>query len=283
MTGTHFALTSRGVLRVSGPDATSFLNGLLSQDVTKAGPSEAVYAALLTPQGKYLFDLFVLSPQADVYLLDAPRPADCLKRLGLYRLRSQVTIEDVSGELKVFASLEGEGAFADGYMFADPRLPSLGQRRIAPQSHNWADASGEAHHHAACRALGVPDPSTDLVIEADFALEGLFDELGGIDFHKGCYVGQEMTSRMKRRGKVRQKLCRVELGCAELPFGTPILAGDWEVGQLRTSGGGIGLAMIRFDRVAEAQAKGEPLLAGGHIVAVTPPDWLILPDLNPAP
>jgi tRNA-modifying protein YgfZ len=266
-------LASRGVVKVSGPDASTLLNGLLTNDVTRAGPNLAIFAAMLTPQGKYLFDMFVTSPETDTYLLDVTRPADFSKRLAMYRLRSKAIIEDLSASLAVFASL---ALPAQGEVYADPRLPELGWRVVAPN----CPAAQEADYVAYCLALGVPDPATDLLVEKDFIMEGLFDELHGLDHHKGCYVGQEMTSRMKRRTSVKNKLCRVRFDGAPPEFETPILADGWEVGRMRSGIAGVGIAMIRFDRARTALSKGQALMAGVVALTLDPPQWLVEPEVS---
>ncbi len=276
-------LDNRGVVKVSGPDAAALLNGLLTNDVTKASDTQAVFAAMLTPQGKYLFDIFVLRPEATVFVLDVSRPLDFAASLGRYRLRSQVVIEAMSDVLQVYAEHEAPDAVDGALKFSDPRLASLGYRFLAPTQ----TAEPASTYHAHRIALGVPEPSVDLLPEKDFVMEGLFDELNGIDFHKGCYVGQEMTSRMKRRTSVKSKLCRVRYEGAAPEFETPILADNWEVGRMRSCLEGIGLegiglegigmAMIRFDRADKALFEGHDLKAGETIIRLDPPDWLVRP------
>lgn len=268
---TSFNLASRGVVKVSGPDAASLLNGLLTNDVTYAGPEKAVFAAMLTPQGKYLFDMFVTSPTPDTFMLDVSRAADFAKRLTMYRLRSQVVIVDMSGSMAVVAGTDEP--VPDG-AYSDPRLPQLGWRMIAP----LRDGTTEAEYCAHRLGLGIPDPAVDLLVEKDFIMEGLFDELHGLDHHKGCYVGQEMTSRMKRRTSVKNKLCRIRYDGARPAFETPILADGWEVGRMRSGVDGVGMAMIRFDRARAALGKGQVLLAGTVAVTLDPPDWLVEPE-----
>jgi tRNA-modifying protein YgfZ len=263
-------LSSRGVVQVSGLDATTLLNGLLTNDVTRAGPQQAVFAAMLTPQGKYLFDMFVICPEPDTYWLDVSRPADFAKRLSMYRLRSQVTIKDVSEEFGVYADVEA----GEANSFPDPRLPQLGHRLIALKQ----EAANEATYIAHCLNLGIPDPATDLLIEKDFIMEGLFDELHGLDHHKGCYVGQEMTSRMKRRTSVKNKLCRVRYDGRAPEFETPILADGWEVGRMRSGINGVGISMIRFDRARKAMGEGQALMAGEVAITLDPPEWSVEPE-----
>jgi tRNA-modifying protein YgfZ len=264
-------LASRGVVKVSGPDAVTLLNGLLTNDVLKATPRQAVYAAMLTPQGKYLFDMFVIAPEVDSYMLDVSRASDFAKRLAMYRLRSKVTIEDMSATMGVFAALPNDNTLSSEYTFADPRRSELGLRVISAQQ----EGAPEANYIAHCLALGIPDPATDLLVEKDFVMEGLFDELHGLDHHKGCYVGQEMTSRMKRRTSVKNKLCRVRYDGEAPEFETPILADNWEVGRMRSGIDGVGIAMIRFDRARKAMAEGHALMAGDVAITLNPPSWLV--------
>ena len=267
-------LASRGVVVVSGPDAATLLNGLLTNDVNKARADTLVFAAMLTPQGKYLFDMFVSAPEPDVFLLDVSRPADFANRLAMYRLRSDVRIEDVSSALGVYARVPEREPNTPVQGLVDPRLGALGHRWIAP----LFGAEDEAAYLAFCLAFGVPDPARDMLIEKDFVLEGLFDELHGIDFHKGCYVGQEMTSRMKRRTSVKNKLCRIRYDGLAADFETPILADGWEVGRMRTGGNGVGIALIRFDRVRKVLNDGHALMAGTIPITLDPPAWLLQPE-----
>jgi tRNA-modifying protein YgfZ len=267
-------LSDRGVVRVSGPDANTLLNGLLTNDVTKASANSAIYAAMLTPQGKYLFDMLVLALDSESFILDVSRAADFTKRLMMYRLRSKVTIENITATHAVYADIANQSDVTHGIVLTDPRHPQLGKRVIGPSAQGAISGAYLAH----CIGLGVPDPAADLLVEKDFILEGLFDELGGIDFHKGCYVGQEMTSRMKRRTSVKNKLCRVRYEGPAPAFETPIVADGWEVGRMRTGIDGVGIAMIRFDRVAKAKAEGHVLMAGDLAIEIAPPEWLILPS-----
>ena len=267
-------LANRGVVRVSGPDAATLLNGLVTNDAARATATTAIFAAMLTPQGKYLFDMFIISPEPEVYLLDVSRTVDFTKRLTMYRLRSRVTIEDLSDSLGVYAVVSGQPASLEGHAFDDPRLPNLGQRVLASLRLAETDSAYQAYR----LGLGVPDPAVDLLVEKDFVMEGLFDELCGLDHHKGCYVGQEMTSRMKRRTSVKNKLCRVRYSGAPPEFETPILADGWEVGRMRSGIDGVGIAMIRFDRARKAQGEGYALMAGETAIALDPPDWLEQPE-----
>jgi folate-binding protein YgfZ len=268
----------RGLVCVSGPDAATLLDGLLTHNVAGAGPVACVYTAMLTPQGKFLFELFILAPETGTYWIDVSDPASFAKRLSLYRLRSKVTIEDKSEAYVVGAVWHAEALPAGTICYADPRRPDLPQRFIAPRVELSSEAENAFGDYEQARlGLGVPDLAADLLVEKDFILEGLMDEMGGVDFHKGCYVGQEMTSRMKRRTTVKTKLCRVRFDGAAPAFETPILADGWEVGRMRTGGPGHGLALIRFDRAQKAISEGQELRAGDQPIQLDPPSWMEVP------
>ena len=269
----------RGLVCVSGPDAATLLDGLLTHNVAGAGPDACVYTAMLTPQGKFLFELFILAPEAGTYWIDVSDPASFAKRLSLYRLRSKVTIEDKSEAYVVGAVWHPEALPPNAVQYPDPRHSELPQRFIAPCADLALgdEAAAFAAYEQARLGLGVPDLAADLVVEKDFILEGLMDEMGGVDFHKGCYVGQEMTSRMKRRTTVKTKLCRVRFDGAAPAFETPILADGWEVGRMRTGGSGQGLALIRFDRAQKAISEGQILRAGDQAIRLDPPSWMEVP------
>lgn len=243
------------LVRVAGPDAGPFLNNLLTQDLARAPDTPLRYGALLTPQGKIIADMMIWRV-ADGYLLDpaAGRGGDVAQRLARFKLRAQVTIT------------AHESAPADLGPQPDPRLPGLGLRQ-----------PGEAAPADLLIRAGVPDLAIDAAPEEVFALEGLLEELNGVDFHKGCFPGQENVSRMKRRATTRKKFCRIAFAAAPPAPGTEIIAGAAVLGTVRSGIEGCALALIRLDRALEAVEKGETLLAGDTAVGLDPPDWLILP------
>ena len=291
----YTVLEARGVLALEGEDARTFLQGLVSNDVTKVNPSRAIYAALLSPQGKFLHDFFI-AEHANQLLLDCEkaRLPDLKRRLGLYKLRAKVILDDRS-ETLVVAALFGEDAlgaldlknepgaaraFADGVAFVDPRLAAAGARAIAPRN-GLPSAATEAGFAAtnmsaydkARIALGLPDGSRDLEIEKAILLENGFEELNGVDWNKGCYMGQELTARTKYRGLVRKRLMPVKIeGSAPTP-GTPVMAGEHEAGEMRSASDGLGLALLRLDRIEDARAAGIPLLAGMSKLTPCKPAW----------
>ncbi len=260
-------LPARAVLAVTGADRVTFLNGLVSNDVAGAAPGRAVWAALLTAQGKWLADFFILS-DGERLLLDceAGQAAMLAQRLGRYRLRADVAIGPAP--LGVFAAW-GDGVPPEGTIAApDPRLPEAGWRVLSPGLAANADADAWDAHRL---ALGLPDGSRDMESEKTLLLEAGFDELGGISWTKGCYMGQELTARTRYRGLLKRRLLPVA-GTAKLPPpGTPVLQGEREAGTMRSSQGGIGLALLRLDAV------GPGLAAGGAAITCHVPGWAVLP------
>ncbi len=291
----YVTLPDRGLVALRGPDTRAFLQGLVSNDVARVGSEQAIYAALLTPQGKFLFDFFIAEHAGDLLLeTERARLPQLMKRLTMYRLRSRVEIEDASERYRVVALLRDEvparlglqaapgacRALDGGLVFVDPRLAELGARALLPkeQAESALEALGFepgtlAAYDELRLALGVPDGSRDLVVDRSTLMESGFDELRGVDFKKGCFVGQELTARMKYRGLVRKRLMPVSLkGPAPEP-GTPILLDGREAGEMRSSANGRGLALLRLEHVAKAAEAGKPLLAGETEVVPEKPGW----------
>jgi hypothetical protein len=271
-------LSDRAVVLVSGPAASSFLQGLVTNDIDKAMPGGAVHAGLLTPQGKILFDFFVV-PAADGFLLEIAKTkaAELVQRLGFYRLRAQVEIaEDPS--FTVAAAWGEPLQIADGAIaYADPRLAGLGQRILLPAGTSLGNLgctqAGEDEYRAHRIALGVPEGGRDYSFGDAFPHEAMFDQLAGVDFNKGCFVGQEVVSRMEHRGTARKRIVGVEGEGLLPPSGTDITAGGASIGTLGSVSGSSGLALLRLDRAEEAKAAGVPLRAGEATVALRIPVW----------
>jgi tRNA-modifying protein YgfZ len=269
------SLEDRGVVSVSGPDATVFLQGLLTNDVERLTPGEARYAALLTPQGKILFDMIVVrAPDADgaIFLLDcgAAQAADLAKRLGFYKLRAKVAIADESAGRAVAAFWGDEPASVDGgVVYADPRDPRLGWRAILPRPVASAIGSEHANDYEELRiGAGAPKGGVDFAYGDVFPHDADLDLLHGVDFDKGCYVGQEVVSRMKHRGTARRRIVRVKLAGPPPAPGTPVVDRDLPVGALGSSSGREALALLRLDRAEDASAAGRTLSAGGVELAL---------------
>ena len=255
-------LTDRTVLKIAGADARTFLQGLITNDIQKLSYAKPLYAALLTPQGKIICD-FILSAAGDDFYLDCAtaRSADLVSRLKKYRLRAKVTIDEQGETLAVLAASEAPVNPALAVTSApDPRSAALGSRWI--MSRDGLDASLASlgieleprelyeRHRIECV---VPDTVRDLEPETHFPLDCNFEELHGVDFEKGCYVGQELTSRMKHRATSRRRILPVAASEALPPAGTKISVGDANVGEMLGSLGPHGLAQIRLDRLAEAE------------------------------
>ena len=259
------ALTWRGLIRVSGASARSFLQGLVTNDVEQVSESTPIYAALLTPQGKFLHDFLVVQ-LGDALMLDleAERLQDMLRRLTMYRLRAEVDLADVSNELSVYAVFGGEtdglGDQLPGSFLPDPRSPVLGHRLYSRSDPRQdlealgANIVGPDAYDAFRITAGVPDGSRDIPVEKAFPLEYGFDALGAVSYEKGCYVGQELTARTHNRGKVKKALYRVRFEANAPAAGTAIRSGDAEVGEVLTSVGQYGLAHLRID-AAEANQQ----------------------------
>lgn len=290
-------LDDRGLLAVGGDDRVPFLQGLVSNDMKNVGPARAVYAALLTPQGKYLHDFFVFEHDMSggALLLDCERVRleDLKKRLAIYKLRSRVTLVDVSDKFTV-AALFGDSwrdgfglgdaagaaaAFAGGVVCVDPRLADAGGRAMLPRGTAEAvlrqaglEKATAAEYDRLRLSLGLPDGSRDLVVDKSILLESGFDELNGVDWKKGCYMGQELTARTKYRGLVKKRLVPVVFDGPPPQPGTPVMLAGREAGEMRsttaTEKGGIGLALLRLESLAEADQAGGGLQAAG--VGVTP-------------
>ena len=268
-------LADRGVVRVAGEDATSFLQGLLTNDVERLAIGEARYAGLLTPQGKILFDMLVVRVRADTgaaYLIDcaAWQAVDLAKRLGLYKLRAKVAIADESGERAVVAAWGDDVVLPEGaFVYRDPRDPRLGLRAIVARAEAAAiGEAGLASYEALRIAACAPKGGVDFAYGDAFPHDADFDLLSGVDFGKGCYVGQEVVSRMRHRGSARKRLVKVKVAGEPPAPGTPVMDGEIAVGTLGSSAGAVALAMLRLDRVEDAKAAGRVLTAGGVGVAL---------------
>ncbi len=253
-------LDHRAVLVVTGADAGTFLNGLLTVSTLDAPDAESRYGALLTPQGKIIADM-ILSRIADGFLIDcdASVAPSLLKRLRMFKLRAAVAIEERS-DLGVIAF---EGA-------VDPRSAAAPPRRIAARATMAGDI---AAYHAARIAAGLPEQGVDFATEEVFPADINMDLNGGVDFRKGCFVGQEVVSRMKRRGTARRRTLKASF-TADISAPAPVLANGFEIGLLTSVSGSAGLARVRIDRMADALAKNESITAGGQPIRLDNPPWL---------
>ena len=282
-------LPDRGVVKVAGDDARRFLNGLVTSDMAKVAPGSPRFAALLTPQGKIIVDFIVAEAPAEDgggFFLDCPRAlaTTLLQKLNFYKLRAKVLAEDLSEVLGVIAAWEGKGETEYGLCYPDPRLPALGMRVMLPPqlaAEAAADLGAEliaADAYEAHRiALGVPRGGMDFIYGDTFPHEADMDQLAGVDFEKGCYVGQEVVSRVEHRASARSRVVPVAYDEFAPSSGLPVIAGEKEVGHLGSTAKGRGLAMLRLDRVDDALAAGTPLVCGGIAIRVVKPDWATFP------
>src|SRR6201996_5449559 len=286
-------LPDRGVVKVTGETARDFLNGLITTDTTRLQPGLGRFGALLTPQGKIIIDFLITEAPAGHgggFLIDCPKALaqGFADKLGFYKLRAKVAVENLSDSMGVIAVWNGEPAMKPDLAYADPRDAALGWRIFAPQEltqkvanligAELADDMAYEAHRIAC---GAPRGGLDFMYGDAFPHETNMDRLHGVDFDKGCYVGQEVVSRMQHRGTARTRTVRVLLDGPAPEAGTTVLAGDKPVGTMGSSAQGKGIALVRIDRVADALDTGQPLTAGGLALTLAEPEVVRIPTKHP--
>lgn len=276
-------LNERAVLRITGADARQFLDNVITNDVDSLKADQARFAALLTPQGKIVADFFVIGASEDDgggFLIDAPAALaeDIAKKLGFYKLRAAVAIEP-RPDLAVAAILDGAANAELGVVYDDPRAAALGQGVILPAANAKADLEGAgfivveaADYHERRIALGIPDGGKDFTYSDAYPHETGMDQLNGVDFKKGCFIGQEVVSRMERKTTPRTRIVQATFDTAPFP-GVEVKAGEKPAGHMGSGVNGKGLAMVRLDRVHDALAKGEKITAGGIQISLQKPSW----------
>lgn len=282
-------LSDRGVVKVSGDDARGFLNGLFTVDVAKMQPGVARFGALLTPQGKIVADFIVYeAPEEDAggFLIDCPRALSgtLVEKLNFYRLRAKVAVQDLSSSLGVMAVWPGKADSEYGPSFTDPRLAELGTRIILPPD-TASDAARDlgaslvdAGVYDAHRVrLGVPRGGMDFMYGDAFPHEANMDQLAGVDFDKGCYVGQEVVSRVEHRNSARSRVVPFDYEDNAPNNGLPVMAGEKQLGMVGSATGGTALALLRLDRLGDAIAAGTPVEAGGIKLRAKKPAWAKFP------
>jgi tRNA-modifying protein YgfZ len=282
-------LPDRGVVKVSGEDARNFLNGLITTDIEQLRPGLGRFGALLTPQGKIITDFLITeAPEGHGggFLIDAPRALakGLADKLGFYKLRAKVAVENLSDSLGVLSAWDGEPAMTPDLSFTDPRNAALGWRILIPEELTQklagligADLVDSSAYEAHRIATGVPRGGLDFMYGDAFPHETNMDRLNGVDFDKGCYVGQEVVSRMQHRGTARTRTVKIILDGPSPEAGTTILAGDKQVGTIGSTAGENGLALVRTDRVADALDAGLSLTAGGLGLRLAEPDVVRTP------
>ena len=285
------SLPERHIIRISGEDASRFLQGIITNDIEHVTAERSIYALVLTPQGKYIYDFFI-AKQGDAFLLDVleDTKATLLKKLKMYKLRAKVTIEDISATHHVTAYI-GDNSYSalnmdntsgatesqeDSIYYVEPRHTGLGLRSITSQEKPALEGFSETdnkNYDGLRIALGIPEGQKDMISEGDFPLPFGMEALNAIDFQKGCYVGQEVTARSKHRGNIRKAVYRVE-GNGELPNqGTDIMAGDKKLGALLSHQENKGIALIRQEDFQKAAENGATITADNRVITLTKPDW----------
>lgn len=267
-------LSDRGVIRLHGPDARSFLQGLVTCDMDAVEPGKTAFGGILSPQGKILFD-FQVHADIDGFLIDcrADILGELVKRLTFYKLRAQVELEDVSTSYGVIAAWGGSDPVSSEQFANDPRLTELGQRGIAATETDIPATASLADYHTHRIALGVPEGGLDFTFGDTFPHETDMDQLHGVSFSKGCYVGQEVVSRIENRGTARTRTILALSEEKMPPAGTNIEAGEKTIGTLGSSAQGKAIAIVRLDRVENARESGDIFTANGIPLELIIPEW----------
>ena len=290
----YVKLSERGLITVGGPDRKEFLQGLISNDIEQVSPERAIWAALLTAQGKYLHDFFIVEID-DVFYLDceAERLMDLGQRLSRFKLRAEVDLGIADGfgvwacygtEALARADLESEPgiakSLAEGTVYCDPRISDIGARAVLSVKSAGAywqklgiEPGSAADYDRLRISLGLPDGSRDMVVEKAILLENNFDPLHGVDWNKGCYIGQELTARTKYRGLIKKRLIPVEISGDTPEIGTQVTADGRDAGEVRSLAGGLALALIRRDKLDLSVEQGVPLVAGNATLTPRLPEW----------
>jgi len=271
-------LADRAVLAAEGEDIRDFLQGLITNDIRKVNPQQAIFAALLSPQGRFLYDFFISEYQGKLLIeTDKARLPELKKRLMMYKLRSRVMFTDMP-QMKVAAIWEnaegGNLESKDWIIYDDPRLLELGKRLIYSGALVATDADAQESDYENMRlSLGVPEGSKDLIQDKSILLEYKYDALHAIDFTKGCYVGQEVTARSKHRATLHKSIYCVKAKTVLPPSGTVIMAGEREVGVMASVAGEHGLALLRIDEVNRALESNTPFVASQVALLASEPLW----------
>ncbi|MEG3618864.1 folate-binding protein [Magnetovibrio sp. PR-2] len=290
---TYIHLPARGLIKVSGPDARDFLQGLVSQDMQRVTGEQAVYSAFLSPQGKFLFDFFAFEMDGAVFLdVEAERRSDFFKRLSMYKLRSDVELTDETETFDVYGVLDSQG-FAErgqakgldgGVIYADPRLLNMGCRAVLSKGATAALealglSAGDMDSFEAVRiGLGLADGSRDMTVDRALLLENGFEELDGVDFGKGCFMGQELTARTRYRGLVKKRLLPVTIDGPVPEPGTAFELDGKAAGEMKSTLGNQGLAVVRLDQLSD----GVSFTTGDATITPTVPDWVVFQEKEEA-
>lgn len=273
-------LTDRGVIKIAG-DATTLLHKVITNTMLDFSAGESRFSALLTAQGKLMFDFFILplaeGPEHGYYIdCNKHQTADLIKRLTFHRMRAKFTIEDMNESLGVAAFWHGEApAGLEGIVYRDTRAAGMGSRIIAPLAELTKLSDDQSGYEAHRVALGVPKGGADYVYGDTFVHDANLDHVHGVDFKKGCYVGQEVVARVHFRQSARKRIVKVLFAGPAPQIGTQIMAGDTSIGQISSIAGAEGLAMLRLDKLDDAKAAGLAVKAGETAVeALVPPEFV---------
>jgi len=282
-------LPARGLIKIEGPDARDYLQGLVSQDMTRVSDAQTVYSAFLSPQGKFLYDFFVFELGGALVLdCEGARRSDFFKRLSMYKLRSDVQLSDISDDYQVYGVLDGldfaeRGAckiLGDGIVYADPRVLDMGCRAVLPQDDTSAlESAGltagdfETYEHRRIE-LGLADGSRDMITDKALLLENGFEELDGVSFTKGCFMGQELTARTRYRGLVKKRLLPVKIDGPAPAEGAIFELDGREAGEMRSHAGDVGLALVRLDKLSD----GVSFICEGATLTPQVPAWVQFQD-----
>jgi folate-binding protein YgfZ len=291
----HVILHDRGLLKVSGDDAIDFLQGLVTNDVSKAAPGRALYSAMLSPQGKYLYDFFIIHMNGELAIdCESGRLGEFKRKLNMYKLRSKVQLTEINQAFIVSAFIgdnvaealqlnNSEGvakSFLGGIAFIDPRVTGIGGRAVIPRENaeekliEAGFSAGNPEEYESLRlSLGLPDGSRDMVVDKAILLENGFQELNGIDWEKGCYMGQELTARTHYRGLIKKRLMPVQIEGPLPAPGTAVMLGDKNVGEMRSGNAERGLALIRLEQFKDVLKSGEGFSAEGTTLRPVKPEW----------
>ncbi len=264
-------LQGRKLIAVCGSDAETFLQNIVTCELEGLPEGEARFGALLAPQGKILFDFFIIRT-AGKFILDVSADLfeEFIKRLMFYRLRAKVEIKSFAGHEYVFACWGEHPELKAGTIVADPRHASLGWRVYSNEMPEGEEASYKSHRIS----LGIPEGGLDFAYGGTFPHETLMDQFGGVDFAKGCYIGQEVVSRMQHRGTARKRAIKVSSDTPLPPTGTELKVGETPVGKLGSVEGNAGLALARLDRIQHGRKNGMDLKADDTVLEATLPDWV---------
>ena len=294
-TSSHVILHDRGLLKISGDDALGFLQGLVTNDVSKALPERALYSAMLSPQGKYLHDFFIVHMGGELVIdCEASRLGELKRKLNMYKLRSKVQLTEINHDFIVSAFIgdnvaealqlnNSEGvarSFLGGVAFIDPRVAGIGGRAVIPRENAGEKLTeagfpeGNPEEYESLRlSLGLPDGSRDMIVDKAILLENGFQELNGIDWEKGCYMGQELTARTHYRGLIKKRLMPVQIEGPLPAPGTAVMLGDKNVGEMRSGNEERGLALIRLKQFKDVLKSGEGFSAEGTTLRPVKPEW----------